>query len=48
MAEGMLGTGDTKQELFGRLVFVAWGELTSSKLKAQSYEKAGQLIVSHL
>ena len=48
MAEGMLDTGDTTQDLFDRLVFVAWGELTSSKLQAQSYEKAGQLIVSHL
>ena len=37
----MLGVGATESIPFVDVVIVSWGELTSSKLKAQSYEEVG-------
>ena len=42
----MLGVGGTGVNAFGCFVIVSWGELTSSKLQAPSYEKAGARILT--
>ncbi len=44
MAVGVLGNRVAGRGEFNRSVIVSWGELTSSKLKAQSYEEAGKRV----
>ena len=38
---GELCGGGSRRSAFDASVLVSWGELTSSKLKAQSYDEAG-------
>ena len=43
MTMRLLGVGANERLVFDDSVVVSWGELTSSKLQAQSYEEANLL-----